>query len=65
MTAAVQELLKTFESLPQAEQHEAALEILRRVLPDGAGDVPEAALIDSAEELFRALDAEEELHAGR
>jgi hypothetical protein len=65
MTTAVQELLNAFESLPQAERHEAAVEILRRAFPGGAGDVPESALIDSADELFRALDAEEEMHAGR
>jgi hypothetical protein len=62
VTTTVQQLLQSFDALSEADKHRAAVEILRRVWPVGNGDVPEAALVDAADELFRALDAEE---AGR
>jgi hypothetical protein len=65
MTTAVQQLLQSFEALPEADKHRAAVEILRRVLPAAEGDVSEAALLEAADELFRALDAEEAAHAQR
>jgi hypothetical protein len=34
-------------------------------LPAAGGDVPESALVQAADELFRALDAEETSHAQR
>ena len=65
MSDAVQKLLDTFDTLPQADQYQAAVEIFRRVSPATEGDVPESALVEAAEELFRALDAEEARHAQR
>ncbi len=65
MSDAVQKLLDTFDALPAAEQHQAALEILRRIPTSSQGDLPEAALVEAADELFRALDAEEAGHAKR
>jgi hypothetical protein len=41
------------------DKHQAVLEILRRVSAGTEGDVPEAALVEAAEALFLALDAEE------
>jgi hypothetical protein len=61
----VQQLLDAFDVLPEADQHQAAVEIFRRVSPAIEGDVPESALVEAAEELFRALDAEEAEHAQR
>jgi hypothetical protein len=63
--SAVQQLLESFDALPEADKHLAAVEILRRVLPSAVGDVPESALVEAAEELFRSLDAEEAAHAQR
>ncbi|HTU17222.1 MAG TPA: hypothetical protein VMG10_04110 [Gemmataceae bacterium] len=63
MTTAVQEFLNAFDSLSEADKHQAAVEILRRVSPFGEGDLPESALVEVADELFRALDAEEARHA--
>jgi hypothetical protein len=63
MSTAVQQLLESFDGLPEAEKHRAAVEILRRITPALEGDVPESTLIEAAEELFRALDAEEATHA--
>jgi hypothetical protein len=41
------------------------VEILRRVSATAEGDVPERALVEAADDLFRALDAEEAGHAPR
>jgi hypothetical protein len=65
MTARVQQILDAFDTLPPAEKREAAAEILRRLAGTAEGDVPEDALAEAADELFRALDAEEDRHAPR
>jgi hypothetical protein len=65
VTTAVQQLLASFDALPEADKQRAAAEILRRVTPAGEGDLSEAALLEAADELFRALDAEEAGHAQR
>jgi hypothetical protein len=65
MTATVRQLLDSFEALSDSDKHQAAVEILRRVGGAGEGDLPEAALLETADELFRALDAEEAGHAPR
>jgi hypothetical protein len=57
MSETVRELLRVFDSLSPTEQHEVAVEILRRCTPDG--DLPDTALDELAAELFRAYDAEE------
>ena len=61
MTEAARELLKTFDALSPSEQHEIATEILRRAA--ASGELPEAALHELADELFRRYDAEENSHA--
>ncbi len=63
MTTAVQQLLDNFDSLSEADKYQAAVEILRRASVFGEGDLPEPALVEAADELFRALDAEEARHA--
>jgi hypothetical protein len=65
MSPAVQQLLDSFTALPAAEKHQAAVEILRRVSLSAEGDLPESALVEAADELFRALDAAEADHAPR
>ncbi|HYT95290.1 MAG TPA: hypothetical protein VEL76_41615 [Gemmataceae bacterium] len=65
MTTAVQQLLTLFDTLPEADKHQAATEILRRVSASAEGDLPMSALVETADELFRALDAEEAKHAQR
>jgi hypothetical protein len=64
MSSAVQHVLDSFDALAPAEKHQAAVEILRRLGPH-EGDVPESALVEAADELFRALDAEEARDAKR
>ena len=65
MTATVRQLLDSFDALSDADKHQAAVEILRRLGGATQGDLPEAALVEAADELFRALDAEEAGHAPR
>lgn len=59
MTSAVRDLLRSFQSLSDAEKHEAASLLLRQVLQGEAGDVGDDALVAVAEELFLDLDTRE------
>jgi hypothetical protein len=59
MSPSVQQLLNTFDGLPEAEKHQAAIEIIRRVSKGVEGDVPESALLRAADDPFLSLDAEE------
>lgn len=59
MTTAVQQLLDSFEALSEAEQQQAASEVLRRVLDATPPELSEEALVEAAEALFLELDARE------
>ena len=59
MTSAVRDLLRSFQSLSDAEKHEAASLLLRQVVQGGAGDIGDDAFVAVAEELFLDLDARE------
>jgi hypothetical protein len=59
MTSAVRDILRSFQSLSDAEKHEAASLLLRQVVQGEAGDVGDEALVAVAEELFLDLDARE------
>ena len=59
MTSAVRDLLRSFQSLNDAEKHEAASLLLRQVVQGEAGDIGDDALVAVAEELFLDLDAQE------
>jgi hypothetical protein len=61
MTQPVQQLLDSFDALPDADKHKATVELLRRIV--GETDVPENALVALADELFCTLDKEETGHA--
>jgi hypothetical protein len=63
MSVAAQQLLESFDALPEADKHQVAVEILRRFGYAAEGDLPENALVEAADELFRALDQEEAGHA--
>ena len=65
MSATVQQLLDTFDALPDAQKHQAGIEILRRFTGDAAADMPENDLVAMADELFGTLDNEEAGHAPR
>jgi len=59
MTSGVRDLLRSFQSLSDAEKHEAASLLLRQVVQGEACDIGEDALVAVAEELFLDLDARE------
>ena len=59
MSDAATQLLATFESLPEKEQHELLIAMLRRIgeLPDTL--ISDDQLVGIADQLFQTLDAEE------
>ncbi len=59
MTATVQQLLDSFDALSEIDKHQATVEILRRFTGALEGDLPESALSEAADELFRDLDVQE------
>ena len=56
MTESVQSLLSSFDALSENERHEAAVELLRRVLSDVPTAISDEALVAAADELFIELD---------
>lgn len=64
MSLNVQELLNSFDRLPEGEQREAASEILRRVRDFPFDPVSDDELIFSAEGLFMELDLREDRDGG-
>jgi len=59
VTTGVRQLLDSFDALSYTEKHEAAIELLRRVQQEAEGVLPDDALVEAADELFRELDARE------
>ena len=59
MTSAVRDLLRSFQSLSDAEKYETASLLLRQVVQDETGDIGDDALVAVAEDLFLNLDARE------
>jgi len=62
MTASAQEILKNFDRLPDTEQLEIALEILRRIINFDFPPLTDEDLTLNSEELFLALDQQEPDH---
>lgn len=58
MTVAARELLTAFDALP-ADERDAVIEALLLRRPVGAGDLPDAAFEQLADELFQSYDAAE------
>ncbi len=59
MTALAQEILNSFDKLPDVEQLEIALQILRRLVDFDFPPLTDEDLALNAEELFLALDRQE------
>ncbi|MEA5617825.1 hypothetical protein VB711_08235 [Cronbergia sp. UHCC 0137] len=59
MTTLVKELLSTFDSLPESQRLEIALEILKRVTNLDFPALCDEDLVWNAEELFLELDQQE------
>ena len=63
MTAQVQDMLRTFDLLPEGEKRELAGEILRRTLMLDVPPLSDEQLVGAAEELFLQLDRSEAVDA--
>jgi hypothetical protein len=63
MTAQVQEMLHTFDLLPDGDKRELASEILRRTLMLDVPPLSDEQLVGAAEELFLQLDRSEAVDA--
>jgi hypothetical protein len=59
MTTLVKELLSTFDSLPESERLEMAVEILKRVTNLDFPPLSDDDLVWNAEEIFLELDQQE------
>lgn len=59
MTAITQEILKTFDELPDSDQIEVALAILKRLIHFDFSPLDDDDLVLNAEELFSGLDQQE------
>lgn len=59
MTAAVQNILKSYERLPEVEKQELAAEIIRRSLELSLPPLSDEDFILNAEEIFKELDQRE------
>jgi len=59
MTRSVQELLESFDRLPESEQREAFSEILKRGMKFDYPDLDDETLAQIADETFLMYDAEE------
>jgi hypothetical protein len=59
MTAQVQDMLHTFDLLPEGDKRELASEILRRTLMLDVPPLSDEQLVGAAEDLFLQLDRSE------
>ena len=62
MTKSVEELLNSFERLPEAEKRELASEIIKRSLAFELPELSEDSLLVSADQVFLQLDKDELNH---
>lgn len=56
MTRAAEKILETFDTLPEQDRQEIAVEILRRAPIGAAGELDEADLVFAADQIFLTLD---------
>jgi len=62
MKKLVEELLNSFEKLPEAEKRELASEIIKRLLAFDLAQLSDDALILAADQVFLQLDKDESIH---
>ena len=62
MTKSVEELLNSFDKLPEAEKRELASEIIKRSLTLDLPDISDDTLLAAADQIFLKLDNEESAH---
>ena len=62
MTKLVDELLNSFEKLPEAEKRELASEIIKRSLALDLPQLSDDSLVVAADQVFLQLDKDESIH---
>jgi hypothetical protein len=62
MTKSVEQILKSFEQLPEAEKREVASEIIKRSLTLDLPELTADTLLVAADQTFLRLDKEESIH---
>lgn len=62
MTKSVEQLLKSFEQLPEAEKRELASEIIKRSLTLDLPELADESLLLTVDQIFLRLDKEESNH---
>ena len=62
MTRSGEELLDSFEKLPEAEKRELASEIIKRSLAFDMPQLSDDSLLLAADEVFLQLDKDESIH---
>ena len=62
MTRSVEELLNSYEQLPDAEKRELASEIIKRSLALELPELNDESLLATADQIFLQLDKEESSH---
>jgi len=62
MTRSVEELLNSFEKLPEAEKRELVSEIIKRSLTLDLPEISDDSLLAAADQIFQQLDDEESIH---
>ena len=62
MTRSVEELLNSFEKLPEAQKRELASEIIKRSLAFDLPQLSDDSLLCAADQVFLQLDKDESIH---
>jgi hypothetical protein len=62
MTKSVEQLLRSFDQLPEAEKRELASEIIKRSLMLDLPELSDEILLLAADQTFVQLDKEESVH---
>jgi hypothetical protein len=62
MTRLVEELLNSFEKLPEAEKRDLASEIIKRSLAFDLPQLSDDSLLLAADQVFLQLDKDESIH---
>ncbi len=60
MTEAAKQFLSSFKALPQADQHDVLVSLLRLPIEAEYGAPTDEELVESADEVFFALDKQEQ-----
>ena len=60
MTEAAQRFLRSFKALPQADQHDVLISLLRLPIESEYGETTDVDLVHAADEVFREIEKTEQ-----